>query len=61
MPSGVQYQVIREGSGNLIAAEDVAAVQFIGRREDGSLFADTRRDRPLEATPTISCPASARA
>lgn len=56
MPSGVQYQVIREGSGNLITAEDVAAVQFIGRREDGSLFADTRRDRPLEATPANFLP-----
>ena len=50
LASGVQYQVIREGSGDLISSADVVAVNFVGRRENGEVFADTRRDRPLEAT-----------
>jgi hypothetical protein len=50
-PSGLQYQVIREGEGNLITGADVAAVNLVGRRENGEVFADTRRDRPLEVNP----------
>jgi FKBP-type peptidyl-prolyl cis-trans isomerase FkpA len=50
LPSGVQYQVIREGSGEQIASADVAAVHFVGRRESGEVIADTRRDRPVEVT-----------
>lgn len=51
MPSGVQYQVIREGSGDLISASDIVLVHFVGRKENGEVFADTRRDRqPMQAT-----------
>jgi hypothetical protein len=51
MANGVAYQVIREGEGDPVTAADVAAVHFTGRRENGEVIADTRRDRPLEATP----------
>lgn len=51
MPSGVQYQVVREGSGDLISSADIVAVHFVGRHENGEPFADTRRDRPAEVTP----------
>ncbi len=51
MPSGVQYQVIREGSGELISSADIVAVQFVGRHQNGEVFADTRREQqPLQAT-----------
>lgn len=50
MPSGVVYQVIREGDGDVVTDADVVAVHFVGRRENGEVFADTRRDRPLEAS-----------
>ena len=51
MPSGVQYQVIREGSGELISSADVVLVHFVGRHQNGEVFADTRREQqPLQAT-----------
>jgi FKBP-type peptidyl-prolyl cis-trans isomerase FkpA len=51
MPSGVQYQVIREGDGELISSADIVLVQFVGRHESGAVFADTRREaQPLRAT-----------
>jgi FKBP-type peptidyl-prolyl cis-trans isomerase FkpA len=51
MSSGVEYQVIREGSGDLISAADIVLVHFVGRKQDGEVFADTRRERqPLQAT-----------
>ncbi len=50
MPSGVQYQVIREGNGELISNADIVAVHFVGRHANGEPFADTRRDRPVEVT-----------
>jgi hypothetical protein len=51
MPSGVQYQVIREGSGELISSADIVLVHFVGRRQNGEVFADTRREQqPLQAT-----------
>ena len=51
MPSGVQYQVIRDGNGDLISSADVVALNFVARRENGEVLADTRRDRPLETSP----------
>ena len=30
MPNGVSYQVIREGSGELISSADIAAINFVG-------------------------------
>jgi hypothetical protein len=50
MPSGVTYQIIRAGDGDLISSADVVTVNFVGRRQNGELFADTRRERPLQAT-----------
>src|SRR3954471_14373174 len=51
MPSGVQYQVIREGSGELISSADIVLVHFVGRHQNGEVFADTRREQqPLQAT-----------
>ena len=51
MPSGVQYQVIREGSGDLISSADIVLVHFVGRHQNGEVFADTRREQqPLQAT-----------
>lgn len=51
MPSGVQYQVIREGSGELISSADIVIVQFVGRHQNGEVFADTRREQqPMRAT-----------
>lgn len=50
MPSGVKYQVIREGSGDLISSADIVTVNFVGRRENGEVLFDTRRDRPVQAT-----------
>lgn len=50
LASGLQYQVVREGEGNLVTDADVAAVHLVGRRENGEVFADTRRSGPLEVT-----------
>ena len=51
MPNGVQYQVIREGEGDLISSADIVLVHFVGRRQNGEVFADTRREQqPLQAT-----------
>ena len=51
MPNGVQYQVIREGSGDLISSADIVVVHFVGRHQNGEVFADTRREQqPLQAT-----------
>src|SRR5205085_5330179 len=51
MASGVQYQVIREGDGDLISSADIVLVHFVGRKENGEVFADTMRERqPMQAT-----------
>lgn len=50
LPNGVSYQVVREGSGDLISSADIAAINFVARRQNGEVLADTRRDRPVEVT-----------
>jgi hypothetical protein len=51
MPNGVQYQVIREGSGDLISSADLVVVHFVGRHQNGEVFADTRQgQQPVQAT-----------
>lgn len=51
MPNGVSYQVIREGEGDVISSADIILVHFVGRKQDGEVFADTRQSRqPLQAT-----------
>jgi len=49
--SGLQYQVVREGTGNLITSEDMVLIHFVGRRQNGEVFANTRGGQPME-TPT---------
>lgn len=46
--SGLQYQVIRQGEGDAITSEDMVLIHFVGRRENGEIFADTRGGRPRE-------------
>lgn len=46
--SGLQYQVIREGEGAAITSEDMVLIHFVGRRENGEIFANTRGGRPME-------------
>lgn len=47
--TGLQYQVIEEGEGEAITPADLALIHFIARREDGEVFADTRRGEPIPA------------
>jgi FKBP-type peptidyl-prolyl cis-trans isomerase FkpA len=50
MPSGVKYQVLREGSGELISSADIVTLNFVGRHENGEVMFDTRRERPVQTT-----------
>lgn len=57
MPSGVQYQVIREGEGDLISSADIVLLHFVGRHQSGEVFADTRREQqPVRTTPDTFLP-----
>jgi len=47
--SGLQYQVIEEGEGNTITPADLALVHFVGRRENGEIFANTLGSQPIPA------------
>jgi FKBP-type peptidyl-prolyl cis-trans isomerase FkpA len=47
--SGLQYQVVEEGEGNTITPADLALVHFIGRRENGEVFASTLGSQPVPA------------
>lgn len=49
--SGLQYQVLVEGTGAQITAEDALQLHMVGRRENGDIFASTLGQRPQEATP----------
>ena len=49
--SGLQYQVLVEGTGPQITAEDALQLHMVGRRENGDIFASTLGQRPQEATP----------
>lgn len=49
--SGLQYQVIREGEGDLITSNDALRIHLVGRRENGEIFASTLNSQPEETTP----------
>lgn len=48
-PSGLQYQVLRDGTGPRPAAEDTVRVHYIGTHLDGAPFDNSyERDHPVE-------------
>ncbi len=54
--SGLQYQVIREGEGDLVTSNDALRIHLVGRRENGEIFASTLNDQPQETTPDSFIP-----
>jgi FKBP-type peptidyl-prolyl cis-trans isomerase FkpA len=54
--SGLQYQVIREGEGELVTANDAIRIHLVGRRENGEIFASTLNAQPEETTPDSFIP-----
>ena len=47
--SGLEYQIVDEGEGNTITPADLALVHFVGRRENGEVFANTLGQEPVPA------------
>ena len=54
--SGLQYQVIREGEGELVTSNDALRIHLVGRRENGEIFASTLNAQPEETTPDSFIP-----
>jgi len=46
-PSGLQYQVLTEGTGPSPTAADVALIDYTGKLADGSIFDSTRGKQPV--------------
>ena len=54
LPSGLQYQVLKQGDGEVPLASDKVQVNYEGRLIDGTVFDASARhgDKPAEFTPT---------
>jgi FKBP-type peptidyl-prolyl cis-trans isomerase FkpA len=46
-PSGLQYRVLKEGSGPSPALTDVALIDYTGRLVDGTIFDSTKGKQPV--------------
>jgi FKBP-type peptidyl-prolyl cis-trans isomerase FkpA len=46
-PSGLQYQVVKEGEGTSPTENDVAVIDYTGRLMDGTVFDSTQGKQPV--------------